>query len=451
MKKPIALLLAMTSYAVATASYITLTDSLTNSAIYPGTVHTFQVTVPDSYDPDDPAALYLGLDGILCDAPAVIDSLTATHVIPPTIGVYLQPGIVRDSRGRIVRYNRSNEFDATDSRFAEFLATELLPAVERMALPDHRPIRLSARPSERVIFGLSSGGIAAFTAAWHRPDLFGKVFSGCGTFVPMRGGNNLQAIIRKHEPLPLRIFLQDGFDDCWNPIFGSWFEANATLGTALRFAGYDLRTDWAEGTHSVRRATEILPEVLTWLWRDGHADITVRDTGNPQLATLLVPGEGWKKSQASKPARQKVARRRPNQPYAIYPDSSLMAQTAEGTNYISQYIIGPDGNPIFGQPFYWLHTYDNSRLTIGSMEFDGNGDLWVVTNAGIQICDQNGRVRCIVRLPGDIDVSSAKIEIAHGAVILTGYDTNGKPASYRRRLNTTPATPGQRPASQGQA
>ena len=441
------LLLAALACVPAAARHIMLADSVCGSAIYPGTVHTFTVSVPDSYRPASPAALFLGLDGVLCDAPALIDSLSACGVLPPAvIGVYLQPGIVRDSvSGRIVRYNRSNEFDATDARFATFLETELLPAVEAMSTPDGRPLRLTRNAADRLIFGLSSGGIAAFTAAWHRPDLFAKVFSGCGTFVPMRGGHNLQAVVRKHEPRPLRVFLQDGFDDCWNPAFGSWFDANATLGTALRFAGCDCRFDWAEGVHSVRRATEIMPDVLTWMWRDGtDAHIVLGTTANDFLAPLLIAGEDWQ------PVPPQGVLRADSVVRAVYPGGALVAEAAPGSNYLMQYIAAPDGTLRYGQPFYWLHSYDNSQLGIGSLAFDGNGNLWAVTTAGIQICDQNGRVRAILALPAGINPSTARLRLTEGAAELQGRSPDGCPAAFRRRLNI--ALPGpQLPSSQGQA
>lgn len=241
------------------ADAYTLVDGvLDHSDIYPGTTHRYRISLPDGYDGSQSVSLYVGLDGVLCRAPERIDSLIAAGAMPPTIGVYVWPGVIRNDAGEVIRYNRSNEFDATDGRFAAFLETELLPAVRATVLPDGRPVRFSDNASDRCIFGMSSGGIAAFNAAWQRPDLFGRVFSGCGTFVPMRGGHDLEAIVRKHEPKPLRIFLQDGFSDTWNPTFGSWYEHNRLLASALEFAGYECRFDWAEGGHSTARAEAIL-------------------------------------------------------------------------------------------------------------------------------------------------------------------------------------------------
>ena len=440
---------AIISSIAAVAQHSEIHATLDNSKIYPSTVHSYIITVPDSYTPDQPAALYLGLDGILCYAPEVIDSLMTKQIIPTTIGVFLQPGVVKDSDGSVLRYNRSNEFDATDDRFATFLETELLPAVEKAVTADGRPVKLTRDPENRMIFGLSSGGIAAFTAAWHRPDLFGKIFSGCGTFVPMRGGQNIQAIVRKHEPKPLRICLQDGYSDTWNPIFGSWFEANAMLGTALQFAGYAPMLDWAEGGHSVRRATEIFPDVMTWMWQP---DTAAHTTSNNFLAPRLIPGNDWQK--ITTPVAVKPQSKLPlpdgsaADTYAFYPDKRHIAVTIPGSNFLGQYLVDNDGKPHSGQRFYWLHDYDNSELTIGSMTFDGDGYLWVATSAGIQICDQNGRVRGILSLPRDLNIATTTIAIpADNTVILTDGTH-----SYQRTFNNLPRPiDGQRPKSQGPA
>ena len=47
---------------------------------------------------------------------------------------------------------------------------------------------LTRDASQRVAAGGSSGGIAAFSMAWFRPELFGVVISHIGSFVNIRGG-----------------------------------------------------------------------------------------------------------------------------------------------------------------------------------------------------------------------------------------------------------------------
>jgi enterochelin esterase-like enzyme len=127
----------------ALAGHTLLDGSLDKSVVYPGTAHTFQVYIPEQYDGKRPAALYVGLDGVLCNAPQVMDSLIDAGKMPVTIGVFLQPGIIKDDNGTVLRYNRCYEFDSTTGLFASFLETELLPAVEQMKTQKGKPIRLS--------------------------------------------------------------------------------------------------------------------------------------------------------------------------------------------------------------------------------------------------------------------------------------------------------------------
>ncbi len=410
-----------------------------STSLYPGTERDVEVYVPDAYDGRQPACLYVGLDGILCNAPNVMDSLIAAGKMPVTIGVFVQPGVIKDNAGNVLRYNRSNEFDMPTETFARFLEAELLPRVEQLTTAKGYRVKLSHRGSDAMIFGLSSGGIAAFTAAWHRPDLFSRVFSGVGTFVAMRGGNDLQAIVRKSEPRPLRIFLQDGTNDVWNPLFGHWYEGNRMLATALDFAGYDARYDWSDCYHGVKRASEIFPEVMEWMWHGWPEAPKCGTTQNNLLDTMLVAGSSWQ--------AQVRTFAEPLEPCAIYPSSKIVARPRRGDNCLWQYTIDENGNEQNGQPFYWLHSYDNSLLTVSAMEFDGAGNLWVVTNAGIQICDQNGRVRGILMLPDGVEAADViKIVITDGEISLWSR----KGIEYTRKLNVTAPTPFVTPKSQGQ-
>lgn len=414
------------------------------SGCYPGTERDVEVYVPDAYDGEQRACLYVGLDGILCNAPDVMDSLIAAGKMPVTIGVFVQPGVIKDKDGNVVRYNRSNEFDMPTKTFARFLEKELLPKVEKLTTAKGYPIKLSHRDTDGMIFGLSSGGIAAFTVAWHRPDLFSRVFSGVGTFVAMRGGNDLQAIVRKSEPRPLRIFLQDGTNDVWNPLFGHWYEGNRMLATALDFAGYDVRYDWSDCYHGVKRANEIFPEVMEWMWQGWPEAPKCGKTQNNLLDTMLVEESEWKVedyTDLTMPHPKIIIRVR-------YPDGSFEVKNHEGTNCLWQYTIDENGEEQNGQPFYWLHSYDNSLLKIGAKTFDGAGNLWVVTNAGIQILDQNGRVRGILMLPREIDDVKYIIKIVFGDNEVSLI--SGKGLKFTRKMHVTPPTPGVTPKSQGQ-
>jgi enterochelin esterase-like enzyme len=56
-------------------------------------------------------------------------------------------------------------------------------------IPDVVSARYDIVPNGWAIAGQSSGGIAAFTAAWHRPDRFTRVLTQNGSFVNIRGGS----------------------------------------------------------------------------------------------------------------------------------------------------------------------------------------------------------------------------------------------------------------------
>ncbi|HEV8069668.1 MAG TPA: SMP-30/gluconolactonase/LRE family protein [Planctomycetaceae bacterium] len=267
--------------------------SFDHSRIFPGTVRDYWVYVPKQYDPAKPACVYVGQDGVGFGAPAVFDELIEWKAMPVTIGVFIMHGRVKAlSKNAIDRFNRSFEYDGLGDNYVRFLLEEILPEVEKKTAADGRPIRLSHDGNDRCIGGISSGAICAFTAAWERPDAFSRVFSSVGTFVGLRGGNNYPTWIRKYEPKPIRIFLEDGTND-QNIAGGDWWMANQEMERALRFAGYEVNHAWGEGGHNDRHAREVFPEAMRWLWKDWPKPVKA-GAGSPQLQDILIPDEPWK-------------------------------------------------------------------------------------------------------------------------------------------------------------
>ena len=83
-------------------------------------------------------------------------------------------------------------------------------------------------------------------------------------------------------------------------------------------------------------------------------------------------------------------------------------QTEQHSQWIYSYIIDNEGSVTDGQRFYWLHNTDNFDLDEnGKLQFDEKGNLYVATSMGIQVCDQNGRVRAILTLPSGAITSFA--------------------------------------------
>ena len=396
---------------------------INDSKIYPGTARTVTLYVPQQYDGNKPACLWLSVSGgsFMYD---ILDKSIADGDVPVIIGVFVSPGQIRDAEDNVVRYNRSNELDRMDGRYAEFLETEVLPAVSTQKTEDGRPIKISDRATDRAIYGNSSGGICAFNAAWQRPDLFSRVYASCGTFVSFRGGDQFSALVRKCEPRPIRVFLQDNDKDSWNPLFGSWFEYNELMLSALQFAGYEVDYSWDEGGHSSKNARNIMPDVMRWLFK-GWPELPQKGQSKSKtVASIFAQGQEWRciadniadgailhpyseekvVLQTGKnkefittdgtrtKAKGKIAL---TDPYsALYPGGTHMAKRVEGSNWVWDYIVSPEGKLTHGQQFYFLYA------DAGQILYDASGYLYVASAVGIQVCDQNGRVRTIISLPG---------------------------------------------------
>jgi len=262
------------------------------SKIFPGTTREFWVYVPKQYDPEKPACLYVNQDGVQYKAPEVFDDLIHKKEMPVTIGVFVMHGRVKaNSEHALDRFNRSYEYDGLGDAYARFLIDELLPEVEKLKTADGRAIKLSKNGNDRAIGGASSGAIAAFTAAWERPEAFTRVFSAIGTYVGLRGGNVYPTIIRKYEPKAIRVYLQDGSAD-QNIYGGDWWKANEEMERALKFAGYEVEHAWGDGGHNGKHGTAIFPDALRFLWKEWPA-LPKAGLGSPQLKEILVPGADW--------------------------------------------------------------------------------------------------------------------------------------------------------------
>ena len=265
-----------------------------NSKIFPGTWREYWIYVPAQYKPDKPACVYVNQDGIQYEAPTVFDNLIFKKEMPVTIGVFVMHGRVKaaDANTALDRFNRSFEYDGLGDNYVRFLLEELLPEVETKGTSDGRAIRLSKNGNDRAIGGASSGAICAFNAAWERPLEFSRVFSSIGTYVGLRGAERYSTLVRKYEPKPIRIFLQDGSNDL-NIYAGDWWMANQTFERALIFAGYEVQHVWGEGAHNQKHPTFVFPDAMRWLWKGWPEPVRTGQTKNQMLSDILVPDQGW--------------------------------------------------------------------------------------------------------------------------------------------------------------
>jgi enterochelin esterase-like enzyme len=269
------------------------------SDAYPGTLHDFCVYVPAQYNPATAASLMIFQDGQAwlrmtgdIRAPYVFDNLIYRREIPVTIVVFINPGrlpgqpVATGSEWGDHSSNRPQEYNALDDKYAKVVVDELLPVINQR-------YNISKNPDDHAIGGASSGAIAAFTVAWHRPDQFHKVLSTVGSFVNIRGGDAYPELIRGADAKPIRVYLLDGVNDNrglrtkqpgspYDPRW-DWHALNIRMQSALKDKGYDVNYCWGIGPHSQNMAGAMLPEMLRWLWRDYPRPDDPHDNSNRAL------------------------------------------------------------------------------------------------------------------------------------------------------------------------
>ena len=172
---------------------------------------------------------------------------------------FSRPGV---PRGTVVEHRLADSqvFPNTSRRFWVYAPAGQDPSEHAVA----------GDPARRAICGGSSGGSCAFTAAWMRPDRFGRVLSFLGSFAQIPGGNPYPELILQTEPKPLRVFLQAATRDLgWDQPEYNWFSANLRVAASLAERGYDLRLVLGDGGHDPNHAGAIQTDALRWLFRDG--------------------------------------------------------------------------------------------------------------------------------------------------------------------------------------
>jgi gluconolactonase len=268
--------------------------SFEQSKIFPGTTREVWVYVPAQYQNGQAACVYVNQDGLQWKANTVFDNLIHRKEMPVTIGIFVRPGQVKATNGEnaLDRFNRSYEYDGLGDNYARFLLEEIFPFVEQQKTNDGRSLKLSQNGNDRAIGGSSSGAVCAFTAAWEHPEAFSRVFSAIGTYVGLRGADRYPTLIRKYEPKPLRIFLQDGENDL-NIYAGDWWKANEMMERALQFSGYEVSKVWGQGAHNNTHGAAIFPQAMRWLWKDYPKPVAKGHNKNPFLNDILLPNEDW--------------------------------------------------------------------------------------------------------------------------------------------------------------
>ncbi|WOK09111.1 alpha/beta hydrolase-fold protein [Imperialibacter roseus] len=294
---------ALTDLGNPKGKYFEFSMRLADSKIFPGTDATLDskkpvretrqifVYVPAAYKDGTKAPILVTLDGPsrLDLVRNALDNLTistdATRKLPAFITIAVQNG-GDDSKGS----ERGLEYDTMSDRFARFINDEVLPAVlSNQAIKAAYPnIAFTADPWGKAVMGCSSGGAAALTMGWFRPDLFRRLITYSGTFVDQQDDDAAEEatyplgaweyhsgmkLIETTDKKPLRIFTHVSefdlrYDDA-EETYHNWVMANNRTADALKARGYDYRYVFSKATkHCDTKVYELtLANTLVWMWK----------------------------------------------------------------------------------------------------------------------------------------------------------------------------------------
>ena len=230
--------------------------------------------VPQQYVAGTAAPFMVVQDGAgYMEMSTIMDNMIAAKKLPVMLVIYINPG-PGDGPGS----ERGLEYDTVSDAYVRFIETEVLPKITQ-----NYNVKFTTDPEGRASMGGSSGGAAAFTMAWFRPDSYHRVLTYSGTFVdqhpdatyPHGAWSYPEFLIAQNAAKPIRVALEAGQNDnnldaAAGDSMHNWLVANDDMADALSAKGYHYRFVYALGAGHVdgRVVQQTLPDTLLWLWRD---------------------------------------------------------------------------------------------------------------------------------------------------------------------------------------
>jgi iron(III)-enterobactin esterase len=250
------------------------------------------VYVPAKYKDGTSAPFMVIQDGPgqIANIKLALDNLTQstdpTRRLPAFIAIAVQNG-GGDSKGS----ERGLEYDTMSDRYAQFIQTEVIPAVLadttiKAAFPN---LALTSDPDGRGAVGCSSGAAAAFTMGWFRPEWFRRIVTYSGTLVAQQNDTApeqamyplgawdyhsvLNLVGTTDPPKPMRVFINANQNDngagTGDANHHDWLLANQRTAAALKTKNYHYR--FVEGlgaAHCDGRVQDLtMADTLLWVWR----------------------------------------------------------------------------------------------------------------------------------------------------------------------------------------
>ncbi|MES1166276.1 MAG: alpha/beta hydrolase-fold protein [Verrucomicrobiota bacterium] len=235
------------------------TFTFNTSTVFPNTSRQVDIFTPAQYVAGTEVPFMVIQDGVeqltAYHTNIVLENLIHQKRLPVMAAIFVD----RPDNGP----ERSLEYDCLDDDYARFIATDILPVVQKR----HPDLKLTSNPDGRGSLGKSSGGPAAFTLGWRHPDLYRRILTLNGSFVNLckdgPGANTYANLVQTTDPAkPLRVYMFSGSNDN-----GGFAAGNQALADALQAKGYAWRYVYGNGaSHDNKYASSMIVEALLWTW-----------------------------------------------------------------------------------------------------------------------------------------------------------------------------------------
>jgi len=186
-------------------------------------------------------------------AATVLDNLTATHALPPTVALFIDPPSDGD---RVMTY------DPPTAKYTDFLFNEILPQVV------FGKYSVSRDPDAWSIVGYSASGGQGWEVLWNRPNDFHKFVGDNTSFgAATTYGVDWVQVIKDAPARTLRVSLLTSTNDLSDQR-GMWYVINQNVAADLAAKGNEWRLMLGTGMHYPPVDGEHdFPNALRWMFQ----------------------------------------------------------------------------------------------------------------------------------------------------------------------------------------
>ncbi len=430
---------------------------------YIGTTVPYTVYIPELCKGKTECALLVQHDGFNEGEALAMEQLGMTEEVPPCIIICTSGGCLHPTleTGKD-RGMRMAQYDMFSGEYPAFMVEELIPwLVETYGLS------LSDSPDMHMVSGGSSGGVSAWNMAWYQTDYFHRVYMSSASFLSMGRGRELSALIRKVETKPIRVFA-DYSEEEPDDYFGSSFCAADDVERSLRFAGYEMMTQYhpLEGHCSRRCSYEDALERMRFLWKDWQTEPVKVKKLSPRTEQLISLEFPWEETQEPFPTKEVAVSNGALSAAGIYvadgenvyfvSEDGVEQKVADGMGNISSLAISSDRWRLYIGSLdrgcvYATNICPNGTLTgrylhsalhmetdfqhpgIFDLCVDSKDRIFAATELGIQCIRSFGLIDVILPLPG----SSVPQKIAFGGKDMDYLYVKSGNKIFRRKMKTS--------------